>query len=209
MNGILSVFKEHRIEKIIERSRFIATCVHAESEEDSRAFIARIRSEFSDATHNCFAFVADQTGNLLRFSDDGEPQGTAGVPILEAIRGRKLFQTAVVVTRYFGGVKLGAGGLVRAYAGAAGECLDGAEKRSFELCARFAVTVGYELVDSVKRFLNGYDCTLSDIEYADKVRLTVAVRASGAESFERKLTDFALGRVALEKAGEFIYPFEI
>ena len=99
--------------------------MHVESEEEVRAFLARVRTEFPDATHHCYAFVADTLGNLMRFSDDGEPQGTAGMPILDALRGKKLYQTAVVVTRYFGGVKLGAGGLVRAYSGAASECLDG------------------------------------------------------------------------------------
>ena len=132
MTGAYSVFTEYRSEKVIERSRFIATCSHIESEEEARVFLARVRTEFPDATHHCYAFVADTLGNLMRFSDDGEPQGTAGMPILDALRGKKLYQTAVVVTRYFGGVKLGAGGLVRAYAGAASECLDGAEKRFFE-----------------------------------------------------------------------------
>ena len=126
MKGVYSVFTEYRSEKVIERSRFISTCSHIESEEEARAFLARVRTEFPDATHHCYAFVADTLGNLMRFSDDGEPQGTAGMPILDALRGKKLYQTAVVVTRYFGGVKLGAGGLVRAYSGAASECLDGA-----------------------------------------------------------------------------------
>ena len=117
----LSVFSPCTYEKVIERSRFIANCAHAESEEQARAFIAGIRAEHSLATHNCFAFVADKVGNLMRFSDDGEPQGTAGMPMLEVLKNKKLFETVAVVTRYFGGIKLGAGGLVRAYAGAAAE----------------------------------------------------------------------------------------
>lgn len=209
MNAVISVFKEHRIEKVIEKSRFIATCAHAEGEEEARAFIARIRAEFSDATHNCFAFVADKTGNLLRFSDDGEPQGTAGVPILEAVRGRKLYQTAVVVSRYFGGIKLGAGGLVRAYVGAAGECLDGAEKRSYELCSRYSVTVGYELADPLKKFLTANEADLCDIGYADKVCFSVAVKASLADAFIEKLTDFTAGRAGIEKQDEYFYPFAL
>ena len=99
MTGAYSVFTEYRSEKVIERSRFIATCSHIESEEEARVFLARVRTEFPDATHHCYAFVADTLGNLLRFSDDGEPQGTAGMPILDALRGKKLYQTAVVVTR--------------------------------------------------------------------------------------------------------------
>ena len=98
MKGVYSVFTEYRSEKVIERSRFISTCSHVESEEEARAFLARVRTEFPDATHHCYAFVADTLGNLMRFSDDGEPQGTAGMPILDALRGKKLYQTAVVVT---------------------------------------------------------------------------------------------------------------
>ena len=91
MSGYLSVFTPCVTEKVIERSRFIAHCAHTENEEQARAFIASIREEHSLATHNCFAFVADKTGNLLRFSDDGEPQGTAGMPILEVLKSKKLF----------------------------------------------------------------------------------------------------------------------
>lgn len=80
MKGVYSVFTEYRSEKLIERSRFISTCLHVESEEEARAFLARVRTEFPDATHHCYAFVADTLGNLMRFSDDGEPQGTAGMP---------------------------------------------------------------------------------------------------------------------------------
>lgn len=203
----MSVYGEYRCERRIERSRFIATCAHTENEEEARAFIARVRSEFPDATHNCFAFVADKTGNLMRFSDDGEPQGTAGMPILEAIRGKKLFQTAVVITRYFGGVKLGAGGLVRAYAGCTAECLEEAEKRSYELCARFIVTVGYELADGLKKLIaaNGY--VLSDTDYSDKVRMAISVKASGERLFRERITDFSAGRAVCEKTDEFFYPF--
>ena len=90
MKGVYSVFTEYRSEKVIERSRFISTCSHVESEEEARAFLARVRTEFPDATHHCYAFVADTLGTLMRFSDDGEPQGTAGMPILDALRGKKL-----------------------------------------------------------------------------------------------------------------------
>ena len=167
MKGVTSVFTEYRMEKVIERSRFIATCAHVESEEAARAFLARVRTEFPDATHHCYAFVADTLGNLMRFSDDGEPQGTAGMPILDALRGKKLYQTAVVVTRYFGGVKLGAGGLVRAYSGAASECLDGAEKRFFEPCARYMLTLGYELSDAVRKYISANGWMLADAQYSD------------------------------------------
>ena len=207
MKGVYSVFTEYRSEMVIERSRFISTCSHVESEEESRAFLARVRTEFPDATHHCYAFVADTLGNLMRFSDDGEPQGTAGMPILDALRGKKLYQTAVVVTRYFGGVKLGAGGLVRAYSGAASECLDGAEKRFFEPCARYMLTLGYELSDAVRKYISANGWMLADAQYSDCVRLTVAVRSREEEAFAAKIVDFTAGRVRVEKQDEFIFAF--
>ena len=121
--SVRTVYSGRESEKIIEKSRFITYSEHVESEEDARAFIAEIRSQHSLATHVCFAFIADKLGNLQRFSDDGEPQGTAGVPILEVLKAKKLYETVVAVVRYFGGVKLGAGGLVRAYSSAAAENL--------------------------------------------------------------------------------------
>ena len=207
MKSYLSVYSATTYEKVIERSRFIANCAHAESEEEARAFIAKVRAEHSLATHNCFAFVADKVGNLMRFSDDGEPQGTAGMPILDALRGKKLYQTAVVVTRYFGGVKLGAGGLVRAYSGAASECLDGAEKRFFEPCARYMLTLGYELSDAVRKYISANGWMLADAQYSDCVRLTVAVRSREEEAFAAKIVDFTAGRVRVEKQDEFIFAF--
>ena len=207
MKGVYSVFTEYRSEKVIERSRFISTCSHVESEEEARAFLARVRTEFPDATHHCYAFVADTLGNLMRFSDDGEPQGTAGMPILDALRGKKLYQTAVVVTRYFGGVKLGAGGLVRAYSGAASECLDGAEKRFFEPCARYMLTLGYELSDAVRKYISANGWMLADAQYSDCERLTVAVRSREEAAFAAKIVDFTAGRVRVEKQDEFIFAF--
>ena len=191
MKGVTGVFTEYRTEKVIERSRFIATCAHVESEEAARAFLARVRTEFPDATHHCYAFVADTLGNLMRFSDDGEPQGTAGMPILEVLRGKKLYQTAVVVTRYFG----------------ASECLDGAEKRFFEPCARYMLTMGYELSDAVRKYISANGWMLADAQYSDCVRLTVAVRSREEEAFAAKIVDFTAGRVRVEKQDEFIFAF--
>ena len=164
-----SVYAPCAYEKVIERSRFIANCAHAESEEQARAFIASVRAEHTLATHNCYAFVADKKGNLLRFSDDGEPQGTAGMPILDVLKNKKLFETVVVVTRYFGGIKLGAGGLVRAYSGTCAEALDRADIREYTACRELFLTVAYENFDALKKFLSSHDCAVKDTEYSDKV----------------------------------------
>ena len=131
-----SVAGETVTEKIIEKSRFITTSRRVESEAAAKEFIAEISKKYSDATHNCYAYICDRLGNFLRFSDDGEPQGTAGMPILEVIKSKRLSEVAVVVARYFGGIKLGAGGLLRAYSGCAAENLDMAKKSRVRKPAR-------------------------------------------------------------------------
>lgn len=207
--GYLSVGGEHSSEKVIERSRFITTSAHVEGEEEARAFIARISSKFKDATHNCYAYIADSTGNAPRFSDDGEPGGTAGMPILEVIKNKKLYCTAVVVTRYFGGIKLGAGGLVRAYSGSAAENLDGAEKLMYLPCEESAYTADYGSVDILNRCFSQSDCEVKDISYSSDVTFTVAVKKELAEEFNAAIFDRLNGRIRIEKLREFVCGFKL
>lgn len=206
--SVRTVFSRHESEKIIERSRFITFSAHVESEEEARAFIAEIRSMHSLATHVCYAFISDKTGHLQRFSDDGEPQGTAGVPILEVLKAKKLFETAVAVVRYFGGVKLGAGGLVRAYSSSAAENLDGADIRLLEMCEEYTITVDYTGIDGVQKYLSSHTCTLLSTDYGEKVSFTVAVKKVDGESFIRELVDYMQGRVSYEKGKEYYAPFK-
>ncbi|MGN1062502.1 MAG: IMPACT family protein, partial [Candidatus Scatosoma sp.] len=121
---MLTIEKSEATEKVIEKSRFISYSTHAESEEEARAFLAALQKSHPFATHICYAFICDKQGNAQRFSDNGEPQGTAGMPILENLKNHALVQSALAVVRYFGGVKLGAGGLTRAYFSAAKEHLE-------------------------------------------------------------------------------------
>ena len=209
MERYLSLYAPVTYEKVIERSRFIANCAHAESEEEARAFIAKIRAEHSLATHNCFAFVADRRGNLLRFSDDGEPQGTAGMPILEVLKNKKLFETVAVVPRYLGGVKQGAGGLVRAYSGPCAEALASADIREYTSCRILRITVSYENFDALKKYLAAQDCTVKDTEYSDKVCVRVAVRAETEKAFSEGLNDFMAGRILAARGEEFLFPFPV
>lgn len=206
--SVRTVFSRHESEKIIERSRFITFSAHVESEEAARAFIAEIRSMHSLATHVCYAFISDKTGHLQRFSDDGEPQGTAGVPILEVLKAKKLFETAVAVVRYFGGVKLGAGGLVRAYSSSAAENLDGADIRLLEMCEEYTITVDYTGIDGAQKYLSSHTCTLLSTDYGEKVSFTVAVKKVDGESFIRELVDYMQGRVSYEKGKEYYAPFK-
>lgn len=205
--SVRTVYTPHESEKIIEKSRFITYSTHVESEEEARGFVAKIRSQHSLATHVCYAFISDKTGNLQRFSDDGEPQGTAGVPILEVLKAKKLYETAVAVVRYFGGIKLGAGGLVRAYSSSAAENLDGADIRILEMCAERVLEVDYPGVDSVQKYLASHNCTLLSTDYGGTVRFCVAVKKVEAEAFCAGLVDYMQGRVKIENGREYYAPF--
>lgn len=206
--SVRTVFASHESEKIIEKSRFLTYSTHVESEEEARAFIAEIRSKHSLATHVCFAFISDKTGNLQRFSDDGEPQGTAGVPILEVLKAKKLYETAVAVVRYFGGIKLGAGGLVRAYSSSAAENLDGADIRVLEMCSELFINVDYTGIDSAQKFISTHTCSLLSSDYGADVRFCVAVKKKEEEGFCAELVDYMQGRVKIEKNSEYYAPFK-
>lgn len=205
----LSVNGECVTEKVIEKSRFITTSRHVEGEEQAKAFIAEISAKYRDATHNCYAYVCDELGNFLRFSDDGEPQGTAGMPILEVLRSKKLMQTAVVVTRYFGGIKLGAGGLVRAYSGSAAENLEAAQKVRYELCTESVYTVDYPSADGASRFFAERRADVLNTDYSDEVSFTVAVKSACEEDFVSSLKNRLNGKVKIQKVRGYFFPFKI
>ena len=205
---VRTIYARCEREKIIEKSRFITYCAHVESEEEAREFIAEIRKMHTLATHVCFAFVADKVGNLQRFSDDGEPQGTAGVPMLEVLKAKKLFETAVAVVRYFGGVKLGAGGLVRAYSSSVAECLDEADIRVLQVCKEYRISVDYTGIDGVQKYLSTHTCSLLSTDYTDKVTFTVAVKKVDGEAFEKDLVDYMQGRVKIEHGAEYYSAFK-
>lgn len=205
----LSVNGECETQKIIEKSRFITISKHISGEEEAKDFIAGIRRRFPDATHNCYAYIADSLGNFPRFSDDGEPSGTAGMPILEVIKNKKLYETAVVVTRYFGGIKLGAGGLVRAYSGCASENLDVAEKVLYETCSESEYSVDYSSVDAVMRYCTENSASLLGTLYDNDVVFTVAVKKADEEKFNSGLINRLNGRVKIKKIKEYFFPFKI
>ena len=205
----LSVNGECRTRKTIEKSQFITTARHISSEEEAQNFIAEMRKKYADATHNCYAYVADRLGNCLRFSDDGEPSGTAGMPILDVIRNKKLYETAVVVTRYFGGIKLGAGGLVRAYSGCASENLDATQKVLYEMCSQSEYTVAYQSVDLFFRFLSEKSADIIESRYENDVTFVVAVKKSQEQEINLSLINRLNGKVTIKKLKEYYFPFKI
>ena len=202
--SFVSVAAPHMAEKVIEKSRFLTYAAHTAGEEEARAFLAKVRAEHPLATHVCHAYVADR----MRFSDDGEPQGTAGMPILGVLRARGLFETAVAVVRYFGGIKLGAGGLTRAYSGCAAECLEGAPLALWDMCAELCITVNYAEVGALTRFLEGR-CEVLSREFAEKACFVVAVRQEESAAFSSALADDLNGRAQIEEKRQYFAPFPL
>ncbi len=205
----LSLFARAECEKVIEKSRFLGYASHTEGEDEARAFLAEIRAKHPLATHVCWAFIADKVGNEQRFSDDGEPQGTAGMPILNVIKGQKLFETTVAVVRYFGGIKLGAGGLVRAYSSTASQMLDGGEKRRYAPCFEVKVALDYPLVDSALRFFSSFGVQTLGQTYEERAQYAIAVEGSRYARFEAELKDYLNGKVEIVPQREYFYPFPV
>ena len=197
--SVRTVFAPYESEKVIEKSRFITYSTHVESEEEARGFIAKIRSQHSLATHVCYAFISDKTGNLQRFSDDGEPQGTAGVPILEVLKAKKLYETAVAVVRYFGGIKLGTGGLIVAYKAAAAEALDMAEVVEKTVDLTLDVFFEYPMMNDVMRIVKEEEPTVVEQDFQMDCRLRLSIRASRMPRLRERYEQLALetGRIRL------------
>ncbi len=204
----LSVQRSASFETVIEKSRFIGYASHAESEEEARAFLARLKAEHPLATHICFAFVADRLGNVVRFSDDGEPQGTAGMPILGAIRAQKLFETVVAVVRYFGGIKLGAGGLTRAYASSANSVISSAGIARYEDCVILSIKTDYSHVNALLRIVEGEKLPC-EREFGEEAELVLTVREAQKEGVLNRLRDATSGRIKFEELSRTVAPFPI
>lgn len=182
------------------RSRFITTLGRAASAEDARAFVAAVRDEFADATHNCWAYVAGPPGSTaaIGMSDAGEPHGTAGRPMLDVLMHSGVGEVAAVVTRYYGGVKLGRGGLVRAYGGCVQRAMAAlpVERRVDRVA--LAISVGYAEVDALRRLLAEHEAEILDEQYAEKVTYRAAVPVAAADALTRALDDATAGRARVD-----------
>ncbi len=178
----------------IQRSRFLAYAIHAEDEEEVRAWLADVKKEHYEARHVPYAMVLGARADRQRSSDDGEPGGTAGSPILEAITARGITYAAVAVVRYFGGIKLGAGGLIRAYAHAAGLGLEAAAKIRMTPLHTMYVQLDYDLLVAAERYVRDTGLQAGGTSYADDVTLTLLVPTGDIELHQRALTDLTAGR---------------
>ncbi len=180
MNAYKTVKQTASGEFVVNKSRFIGHAAPVESEEAALAFLQRIRQEHKDATHNCYAYIIGQNAGIMRYSDDGEPGGTAGMPIMEVIRARGVVNICVVVTRYFGGILLGAGGLVRAYSHGSAIALDAAQVAVMEKSQRWWVEVAYSRWDTVLHNLKSLPVQIEKTEFATTVTSTLLMREKDA-----------------------------
>jgi len=186
-----------RVEETILRSRFITTAAAAATPDAARAFIAEMRAEFADATHNCYAFVAGPPGSTgqIGMSDDGEPSGTAGRPMLAVLLGSGVGDIAVVVTRYWGGIKLGTGGLVRAYSSGVKAVLAALPIREKVIYADLLATGPYHWVTPVARALAGYEAEIADQTFAADVTWQLRVPEERAAELAAALVSLSHGEI--------------
>ena len=184
-----------------KRSRFIGRIWPVESEQAALEHLAAVRKEHYDARHNCFAYIIRESGTV-RYGDDGEPQGTAGQPILAVLSGAGLTDVCCTVTRYFGGVLLGTGGLVRAYTAAAKAALEDAGVSRMAQWQQLRIPCPYPLFERVKRLLEQHEAVLEDTDYGADVTLRALVRADRASDFREALREMSAGAVSPEDAGE-------
>lgn len=189
-------------EIVIQKSRFIAHFARTETEEDAQRFIERIKKGHWNATHNCSAYLIGETDHIQKANDDGEPSGTAGVPMLEVLKKRGLKDTAVVVTRYFGGIKLGAGGLIRAYGSAVSEGLQavGVVKRT--LVHTVHTEIDYHWLGKVEHALRESPYDMKGIDYLEQVDVQTYVEPDQLESFHEWITNLTNGQATVKNGDE-------
>ena len=183
-----------------KRSEFIGYAAHVQSEAEAQTFVKRIKEKHHDARHNVFAYVLGDT--VQRYSDDGEPQGTAGIPVLDVLRKSGVTDACIVVTRYFGGILLGAGGLVRAYTAAAKAALDAAGTLTMERYAELRLRLSYADYQKLSAKLDTLGAVTDAVDFGGEVTLDVALKATAKVRFTEAVRELFAGRVPVEVRGE-------
>lgn len=195
-------------EIIIQKSRFLTYVNRAETEQQAQAFIDEIKSQHKSANHNCSAYMIGEHDSIQKANDDGEPSGTAGVPMLEVLKKQGLKDTVVVVTRYFGGIKLGGGGLIRAYGKATTEGIQAAHIVERRLHHLMKVSVDYTWLGKVENEVRGSTYPLERIDYADTVEIFLYVPVSTEETFVEWITEMTNGQAKIEQQSSKFLEFD-
>jgi uncharacterized YigZ family protein len=186
----------------VSRSRFLCALAPAATEGEARAFIARVRARHAGASHNCWAYVIGADAGVQKSDDDGEPGGTAGLPMLQMLTRREIRYAVAVVTRYFGGTKLGAGGLIRAYGGAVGEALDAVGTRVRQRYRLVTVTTDHQRAGRLENDLRTGGRTVRDVAYGAEVTIEVGLPEAELDAFRGWLADATAGTARLAVGGE-------
>ena len=201
MESYLTPFGFGEAELVEKRSRFIARVWPVEAESEALARIKEMREKHWDATHNVYAYVLRENA-IMRYSDDGEPGGTSGMPTLNVFRGEQIVNVCCVVTRYFGGVLLGTGGLVRAYSAAAKRALDAAGVQEMALWRGRLISCAYGQYERIRRLLEDSGAVVENADFGADVVIEALLRADRADDFDKRLVDLTAGTVVCEDAGE-------
>lgn len=197
MQSYITVHHHATFEYEDRKSVFIGEAMPTETEEEALEFIESVKKKFPDARHHVYAYILREN-SIMRFSDDREPQGTAGMPVLDAIRKNGLTDTTVVVTRYFGGTLLGTGGLVRAYSAAAVGAVEAAEIITYDIYVTLNIETTYSDYQKFSPIFADYQYRSENVRYTDKVILTGSVRKANVEKLTEKITQATSGRAKIE-----------
>lgn len=198
--------REYGEDRFVEKkSEFIGYAKRVESEEEAKAFVLEIKTMHKQATHNCWAYIIGSNKGIQRYSDDGEPQGTAGIPILEVMKKSDITDCAVVVTRYFGGVLLGAGGLTRAYTKGASVALKAGGVVEKVNGVKVILNLEYDMIGKVQYFCGQNNWHIEDTEYTDKVIVSILAEMEVADKIEKEAIEASNGKIIVSKSEKDIY----
>lgn len=207
--SIITIKQAHSIENVISKSRFIAYIKPVSTENEAKAFIDEIKTKHKDATHNCSAYTVGPEMNIQKANDDGEPSGTAGIPMLEILKKQEIHNVCVVVTRYFGGIKLGAGGLIRAYSGAVRDVIYDIGRVELREAIPVTVTLDYDQTGKFEYELASTTFLLREQFYTDKVSYQIDVVKNEYDSFIDFLNRITSGNYDLKQEDLKLLPFDI
>ena len=188
-----------------KKSEFIGSLRHVDTPDEAIAFISEIKNRHKAARHYCYAYIC-RKDNTLRYSDDGEPQGKAAIPMLEVLNANELTDVCLVVTRYFGGILLGGGGLARAYSKSAAMTVAAADRVSMELCVLCDIVSDYSLTDKIRYALQDFTLEERGVDYSDRVVLRISIIKEEFEALSKKITDVSKGKAIINITDEKFHP---
>jgi len=184
---------------VISRSKFITTLIPITSQEDAQEKLKIIKKKYSDATHNCYAYISSENAQEQKFSDDGEPQGTAGAPILEVLKKKKVYMTLAVVTRYFGGIKLGASGLVGAYSSCVASAIDKAKIVEYKESIEIIVNTDYSTYKKLQEIIENNEGKVLNIDYSDNIVINAVIVDNKIDDVVAKIVDTSNGKAQVKQ----------